>query len=373
MSGWLPRTLSPLVAVSTLAVPAAAARAADTPPLAYSADSVSVYKGETTRMRVWTDGVRSRTESEDGSSGRYSDKGKGLAWSWDKSGCRQMPLQHAGLTSTRKEERLGGESVAGHPTDKVKVTWTSSYEGKTSTDVEYEWRATDLRGLVIRTRNADGTFEKNLQNIVLGTPDGKRLAFPSPPCEYDEMADTTFDAPLAPGGHRTIRFSDAGCKKLVPLPLTLSIPSDYAIRSPGGGADAGCLMGAVDDLDRVTASKGEVDFASIRRGVFWCRVSGSTEFNPVAGKFVSELGPEDQWAAGLKTMGVEKVAMSEKTVGGVATLRITGVMAGKKVYMLYLGVGDSPAILINYHPAGAGDASDEAEWRHFVDSLQVAK
>lgn len=374
MSGCLRRKLRPLlIGGLALALLAGAAAAADAPSPAYSADRVSVYKGVGTRAHVWTDGVRSRSESEDGRSGDYYDKEKGLSWRWDESGCRQMSLSGEGPPSSRKEERLGSETVAGHPTDKLKVTWTSSDQGRTSTDVVYQWRATDLKGLVIRSRSADGTYEMNLQNVVPGPPDPRRLAFPSPPCEYDEMADITRNAPQAPGGHRTIRFSDAGCKKLVPLPLTLSIPSDYAIRSGGPGADAGCFMGAVDDLDRVLASKREADFTSIRRGVFWCRVSGSTEFNPVLGKFVSDLGPQDQWPAAMKTMGAAKVAMSATTVGGIATLRVSGVMGGKSVYMLYLGLGDSPAILINYHPAGDGDPSDEDEWRHFVDSLQVAK
>jgi hypothetical protein len=41
--------------------------------------------------------------------------------------------------------------------------------------------------------------------------------------------------------------------------------------------------------------------------------------------------------------------------------------------MLYIGVGDSPAILINYHPAGKGGPPDDALWQQFLDSLQIAR
>jgi hypothetical protein len=65
--------------------------------------------------------------------------------------------------------------------------------------------------------------------------------------------------------------------------------------------------------------------------------------------------------------------MEPKEVGGIATLRVTGVLGGQAVYMLYIGFGDSPAILINYRPAGKGGAADRAEWQRFLDSLQPAR
>ena len=104
---------------------------------------------------------------------------------------------------------------------------TPHNDGKgTVTDVRYVWRATDLGDLAIRQLSGDGTLERTLRNVVLGPPDPKLLAFPSPQCRYDEAQDTTRYAPKAAGGYRTIPFSDAGCKRFVPLLLTMSIPSD---------------------------------------------------------------------------------------------------------------------------------------------------
>src|SRR5260370_22045131 len=139
-----------------------------------------------------------------------------------------MPLEPAGVTS--REEPAGTETIDGHATKKVKVTATHTLSGKTTTLVGFEWRVTDLQDLVIRRENEDGSVKMNVRNIVLGKPDENLLAFPSPPREYDEFQDTTRYAPQAAGGVRTVRFSDASCKKLVPLPLTPAIPSSYALQ-----------------------------------------------------------------------------------------------------------------------------------------------
>lgn len=360
--------MTPLAVLLLLASPAASA---ERKPLAYSAEVVVVSKGETTRAHVWTDGVRWKQQDDDGKGGSYHDEDKGLSWMWGTGfPCIQMPLRGADARPAPKEEPLGGEVVDGHPAKKFKVTTTYRDGEKTVTDVRYQWRATDLADLVIRQRSADGTFERTLRNVVPGPPDPKLLAFPSPQCRYDEAQDTTRYAPKAAGGYRTILFSDAGCKQFVPLPLTLSIPSDYAIRSAG---PLGCFWGTEEDLGRALASKEEADFTSIRRGVFWCRVSPSTDFDPVHERFVSEDGTQDQWPAALKAQGAREVAIEPKTVGGIATLRVSAFVGGQAVYMLYIGFGDSPAILINYRPAGKGGAADRAEWQHFLNSLQPAK
>ena len=355
-----------LVAVLLISGPAAA----DKKP-AYSAEVVVVSKGETKKAHVWTDGVRFKQQDDDGKAGSYQDEEKGLSWLWGPGfPCIQMPLHGADKGPPPKEEPMGNEVVAGHPTRQFKVTTTYTDGNQTKTDVRYVWRATDLNDIAIRQKSGDGTTERTLRNVVLGPPDPKLLAFPSPQCRYDEREDTTRYAPKAAGGYRTIPFSDAGCKQFVPLPLALDIPSDYAIRS---GGPLGCFWGTEEDLGRVLASKEEADFTSIRRGVFWCRASPSTQFDPVQGKFVSEEGPQERWPAALRAVGARDVAIEPKTVGGIATLRVTGVMGGQGVYMLYIGFGDSPAVLINYRPAGKGGPADRAEWQHFLDSFRAAK
>lgn len=349
----------------------AAAGQTPEPTLAYQADVVMTYKGETSRTRIYSDGIRRKTQSsgKDGqTSGTYTDSQKKLSWNWGPGyGCIQMPQHPAGATS--KEEPAGTETIDGHPTKKFKVTSSATIGGKPMTAVEYVWKATDLQDLVIQRKSEDDSTVVNVRNIVLGKPDEKLLTFPSPPCKYDEALDTTRYAPETPGGFRTVSFSDASCKKLVPLPLTLSIPSDYEIRQ---GGHMGCFWGATDDLSRVLKTKDEADFAGIKRGVYWCRVSNSTEYDPMRKRFVNEHGTDDQWAGTLAREGLRDVVMTPKTVGSIPTLRITGAMKGLKVYMLYIGVGDSPAILINYRPAGKGGPADDAAWQQFLDSLHAA-
>jgi hypothetical protein len=315
--------MTPFAALLLLAAPAASAEKT----VAYSAEVVIVSEGVTKRAHVWTDGVRWKQQDDDGKSGHFQDEEKGLSWMWGPGfPCIQMPPHGADARPAPREEPLGGEVVAGHPTKKFKVTTTYRDGEKTVTDVRYVWRATDLGDLAIRQRSGDGTTERTLRNVVLGPPDPKLLSFPSPQCHYDETQDTTRYAPKAAGGYRTIPFSDAGCKQFVPLPLTLSIPSDYAIRSAG---PLGCFWGTEDDLGRALASKEEADFTNIRRGVFWCRASPSTEFDPVHEKFVSEEGPQEQWPAAMKALGARDVVMEPKTVGGIATLRVSGCWAAR--------------------------------------------
>ncbi len=343
------------------------------PPVAYQAEVIVVSNGTTTRSLVWSDGVRRKTETSrpDGqASGSYADTEKKLSWIWGPSfGCLQMPLESAG--GTKQEEPAGTESIDGHPTKKFKVTSTMTTAGKATTYIEYVWRATDLNDLVIQRKSLDGSMQVNVRNIVVGKPEEKLLAFPAPPCKYDEALDTTRNAPQAAGGVRTVRFSDASCKQLIPLPLTLAIPSDYEIRK---GGHLGCFWGASEDLARVLKVEDQADFTPIRRGVFWCRVSDSTEYDPIRRRFVSLQGTDDLWAKALaRESGAKNVLVTPKSVASIPTLRVTATIAGQRVYMLYLGVGDSPAILINYHPAGKGDSSDDGVWQRFLDSLQSAR
>jgi hypothetical protein len=252
----------------------------------------------------------------------------------------------------------------------VKITSTIVHDKKTTTSVFTEWRATDLHDLALRRSASDGSYESHLEHVVLGTPDAKLLAFPNPPCKYDATADTTHSSAQAAGGFRAVSFFDASCKKLVPLPLTFSIPSDYAIR--GYDNSDNCFWGANDDLERVITRDGP-DFERIRRAVFWCRMS-NISYDPVQKKFVSEMGTEEQWAAKMKAQGFRDAVVTSKQIGLIPTARVTGSMNGQHVYMLYLAVPftDSPAILINYRPPGKGAASDDSAWQRFLDSITAA-
>jgi len=354
-----------LLAAASAAVASEPAR-----PPAYSAEIVMTSSGQTTRMHVWSDGTILKAQSVDGTTGRYTDFDKKLAWQYGPGyPCLRMPLEPEGFTSTVREEIVGRETIDGHPTKKVKVTSTINDGKKTTVVVSTEWRASDLHDLVLRRSGDNNAYESHLEHIVLGKPDAKLLAFPTPQCKYDPRLDTVRDAPQAAGGFRKVPFFDAGCKQLVPLPLTLSIPSDYALR----GHTHNCFWGAKDDLDRVITREGP-DFEQIHRGVFWCRPSDSTEYDPVHDKFVSEQGTQDQWSASMKSMGAKNVVVTSKKIGAIPSTRVTASMNGQRVYMLYLAVpgADSPAILINYHPAGKGGAADDVAWQHFIDSIEVA-
>ena len=216
-------------------VSAAAAAQTPEPALAYQADVVVTYQGKTSSSRVFSDGVRRKTESTvDGqAAGTYSDSTKKLSWNWGPGyGCLQMPIRPAGATS--KEEAAGGETIDGHPTRKLKMTSTLTRDGKTTTFVEYVWRATDLQDLVIQRKSDDGSSVVNVKNIVLGKPDEKFLAFPSPQCKYDERLDDRDYAPLAPGGSRTVRFSDASVQETRAAAPDARDP--VRLRDPQGGA-----------------------------------------------------------------------------------------------------------------------------------------
>jgi hypothetical protein len=358
-----------LATAALLALLPAAAFAEDK-PLAYSAERVAVMNGVTSRFHVWSDGVRWKSQSEDGTSGFYRDTAKKLSWQWGQGyACLQMPLGDA--TGGPKEEEMAREKVDGHPTRKMKLTYTIKQKtGPPTQVVQYEWRATDLQDLAIQIRDAAGSMETHLRNIVLGPPDPAKLAFPSPQCKYDPAQDTTRYAAEAAGGYRTIPFFDAGCKQFVPLPLEMTIPSDYAIRE---ARPRGCFWGAEEDLDRVLASPSEVDFTAHRRGVYWCRSSQDTQYDPVHQKFVNAAGPQENWRAAFAAQGIKDLVITPKSVGGIATLRVSGSLQGKRVYMLYLGFGDSPAVLINYTPPVSGGKDGAAEWARFLESVRAAK
>jgi hypothetical protein len=323
---------------------AVAASAAPKRPPAYTADAILTANGKTTRSRIWSDGTHLRVLDEDGKSGSYYDYSRGLSWIYSpKLECLQVPLPpDTGSVSDKAsdkaaaEELLGTETVDGHPAKRVKNA------------VGTEWRATDLHDLVIRRRAADGSFEMHLEHVVAGAPDPKMLDFA-----------------------RQITFFDASCKQVIPLPLTMSIPSDYAIRKAPGG---NCFFGTEEDLKRVIAPDG-ADFTAIRRGVFWFRLSENTMYDAATKHFVSNDGSSDRWAAAMKRMGAKDVTVTTQTVGTIPTARVTARMNGQKVYMLYIATGsgpEAPAALINYHPPAKGGVKDDEVWAGFVASVAKA-
>jgi hypothetical protein len=342
-------------------------------PLSYTAEVVSVRNGETVKSTVWSDGVRRKTETVSAKgerSGALSDESKNLQWLWGVGfSCLQMPRPETKI-STPKEELIGSESVDGHPAKKYKVTRSYDDGKQKIVSTTYEWRATDLHNLVVQWVTVDGSTRMNLRNIRVGAVDAKSFAMP-PDCKYDEMTDEARNAPAPAGGYRTVRFSDASCKQMIPLPITMSIPSDFAIRK---GGHLGCFWGAENDLRRALAEPEHVDFTSNKRGMFWCRISDSTEYNPGAHVFVNEMGPDSAWAASMAAnSGAKNVTVKRTTIGKVPALIVTASVGGQRVYMLYMGVLDSPAILINYKPGGEGHAIDDTVWSSFVDSLRAEK
>lgn len=358
-----------------LCIAVASISAADTskPQPAYSAISVVTLEGKTMRMHVYSDGVRTKMVDEDGKGGSYTDDSLNTRWQWGPSyGCIHLPAKASGNDkSTRHEETLGTETIEGHPTRKLKVTstWTDD-KGKVTTYTDTIWRATDLGDLIIRT--SSDKRQMHLEKLVVGKPDASLLAFPSPPCNASEAASIATARPQAAGGSRAIRFDQGACELIVPLPIAMSIPSDYTVRSV---RPLGCFWGAEDDLTRMLSNGREADFTSIRRGIFWCRPSESVEYNPVTHRFVSEAGTDDRWAAAYRGMGAKNVFVLSKPVGVFPSARVTMTASGQRVYMLYLAIPntESLAILINYRPAGPGGAADDAVWKSFVDSVQEVK
>ncbi len=342
------------------------------PPIAYHAQAIVVSEGKSSKHDVWSDGRRAKwvpADREGEESGAYYDFEKKLQWAYGPGfPCLQMPLYPD--ESTQTEELLGTESIDDHPTQKFSVSTRFKVNGKALSEVTTEWRATDLGNLVIQRSSSRGQ-KHTLRDIVVGMPDAKAMALPSV-CKYDEMQDMTRFAAQAAGGFRTVRFSDLSCKKLVPLALTFSLPSDFEIRE--GGPPPSCFAGRRDDLSRLLKVDYEVQFDALRHGVFWLHVSDATYYDPSRKRFVSAQGSDDQWPdAWAGMMGASDVKVIRKEVFGIPSLRVTAQVGEKTVRMFFLGVGDSPAIRISYQPAGNGTSADEALWQHFLDSIAQEK
>ena len=146
---------------------------------------VKTADGHTIRSKFYASGDRIRTET-------HAAEGKTMTGIFDRSakkmwllmpppmGCmeqtlRQDPKNPAFDPSKMKEQPIGDETVAGHPTKKYKLTTT--VEGKTYE--QYVWRATDLKGFPIRSAALDGSYESTFENVVLGAPDPKLFKTPA--------------------------------------------------------------------------------------------------------------------------------------------------------------------------------------------------
>ena len=340
---------------------AATVAAAGTPKVspAYSAINVVTFEGKTIRMHVYSDGVHTRMIDDSGKSGSYTDESLQTRWQWGPEyGCIHLPMEKG----DRKEEALGTETIGGHPTRKVRVT-SGSYS-------ETVWHASDMGDLIIKA--SGDKRQMHLEKIVVGKPEASLVAFPSPPCNASEMASIAAARPGAPGGYRTVRFDQGACEFVMPFPIAMSIPSDYSSRAV---RPLGCFWGAQEDLDRLLANGREADFTAIKRGVFWCRPSESTEYDAAHKQFVNETGPQDRWAAAFRSMGAKDIVIASKPIGTFPSTRVTLTSNGQRVYMLYFVPPnvDTIALLINYHPAGKGSAADDEAWKKFADSFQQVK
>jgi hypothetical protein len=338
--------------------------------VAYSAINVVSVAGKTVRMHVYSDGVHTKMVDESGKSGSYSDESLQTRWQWGPEyGCIHLPM--SAEKSGRKEDVLGTETIDGHPTRKVRVTSTyTDPKGKATTYSETVWRATDLQDLIIRA--SSDQHQMHLEKLVVGKPEASLVAFPSPPCNAAEMSSIAASKPAAPGGYRTVRFDQGACEFVMPFPIAMSIPSDYASRAV---RPLGCFWGTEEDLNRLLANGREADFTAIKRGVFWCRPSESTEYDAAHKQFINEAGPQDKWAAAFRSMGAKDVVITSKPIGTFPSTRVTLTSNGQRVYMLYFVPPnvDTIALLINYHPAGKGTAADDEAWRKFVDSFAPVK
>ena len=113
-----------------LAAAATVVFAAETPrPPAYTAEMVATGAGQTIHTLVWSDGTILKSQSADGSTGRYVDYDKKLSWVYGPGfPCVQVPTEPEGYTITSREEVVGSETIDHHPVKKVKITSTIVHE-----------------------------------------------------------------------------------------------------------------------------------------------------------------------------------------------------------------------------------------------------
>jgi uncharacterized protein DUF4412 len=165
-----------------------------TTPTDGSADYETTHDGKLVASgKLYARGTRFRSESE--SQGKRMsmivDTGTKTMWMLmpPPVGCMEQKLksdQDRGLffasDAAAKEERVGAETIDGHPTEKYKVT---TRVGDASS-VNYVWRATDLSGFPIQTSDEAGSMKTRFKNVSLTKPDPKLF---EPPTSCKAMPD----------------------------------------------------------------------------------------------------------------------------------------------------------------------------------------
>lgn len=340
---------------------------------AYEAEADTQSQNLAGHSHTLSDGVHIKTtwSSGDGKSGgSYIDQSRRLAWGWSSlgPGCTQMTLPPKNATPASAhldEKEVGQETLEGHPTRKYTYRTEHTFGGKTVVESITEWRATDLHDFVLRSETSQRSMR--VRKIVLRTPAPADIAFASTPCKYDPVKDDSAYPAQAPGGFRTVRFFDLACKKVVPLGIAATLPSDYEIRL---APRFGCFAGTSADLDRLLARPEAPDFDAIRHGVVWTRIATSAEYRGATQRFFSEYGSDETWNASIAAAGARDVRIERGDLAGRPSIRVSAQLQGKTVRMCYLGVADSPAILISWQAPAQGTPDDDAQWRRFLGALK---
>jgi hypothetical protein len=184
------------------------------------------------------------------------------------------------------------------------------------------------------------------------------------------------EIPAAVGLLRAVRYDDVVCSRLPAMPLAFDMPVDFAARAVGKSAEAGCLWGVEEDLNRVTAKPDEGDFTTLRRGVFRARMSTNVICSEETGGFDQMDGTgEAGIRRSLAGTGAKVIVWKKETIAGLPALQIVADVAGGRVYMLYLGKVHSPSntLLVNYYPPVKRAAADDALWARFVAGITRAE
>jgi hypothetical protein len=184
------------------------------------------------------------------------------------------------------------------------------------------------------------------------------------------------EIPAAVGIFRTVSYTDAVCARVPTMPIVFDMPTDFVARAVGKSAEAGCLWGIEDDLNRVTARPDEGDFSTLRRGVFRARMSTNIVCSDETGVFDQMDGTGE---AGIRKVlegtGAKVIVWKKETIADLPGLQIVADIPGGRVYMLYLGKVHSPSntLLVNYYHPIKRSAADDALWARFVAGIRKAE
>ena len=181
------------------------------------------------------------------------------------------------------------------------------------------------------------------------------------------------EIPAAVGIFRTVSYTDAVCDRVPAMPIVFDVPTDFVARAVGKSAEAGCLWGIVDDLNRVTARPDEGDFTTLRRGVFRARMSTNVVCGEETGVFDQMDGTgEAGIRRSLEGTGAKVVVWKKATIADLPALQIVADTPAGRVYMLYLGKVHSPSntLLVNYYHPIKRSAADDALWARFVAGIR---